>query len=342
VVADVYSSDLIISDECPELLDFFHQTSPTEHSAFTLNSPVSTSDSNMNVYQAWQPLIVLCSNALRYEFFGQQAETGKIIDFSSKPCGPYKLARSLLFCLEQAETRRHSIEELMEVTTLTSPPSRLETSASSQSTNPESHRRGSFGKGVVRLSPAVRRGSSDIASMYLPGRGFVHTKNASIVEPPEFVGMRRKLTNVSPNVEVHDIFAEQTIRDMNSAVSPISVEVLAPTTKPDDHFAKKEEAAGSVSPYNRYNPLKSMPMYSASNHPPLQAPQSHCPHVLIVEDNFVNALILETFLRKRGYPFSKAENGLLAVKAVQSRPDGFNVILMDIQSTPFSHAVCLS
>jgi CheY-like chemotaxis protein len=55
---------------------------------------------------------------------------------------------------------------------------------------------------------------------------------------------------------------------------------------------------------------------------------------LIVEDNAVNALILATFLKKRGFPFSKAENGLLAVQAVKARPEGFDVILMDIQSPP--------
>jgi CheY-like chemotaxis protein len=54
--------------------------------------------------------------------------------------------------------------------------------------------------------------------------------------------------------------------------------------------------------------------------------------VLIVEDNSVNALILVSYLRKRGYPFAQAENGLLAVQAVQARPEGFDVILMDIQS----------
>ena len=318
VVDDVYSSDIIISDECPELLDFFHQTSPTEQSAFALSPPLPTPDSNTSVYRAWQPLIVLCSNALRYEFFGQQAETGKIIDFSSKPCGPYKLARSLLFCLEQAETRRRSIEGLVETTSLTTPPSPPVRSTSTQSTNSDSRRRGSFGKGVVRFSPTVRRDSADMgASMYVPGRGFIPTKNASIVEPPQFVGMRRKTTvsaSVSPKLE------DEQVPVMN---------VIAPTPKLEDAFTK--DPSRSPSPYNRRNPPKSIPISPKSNRSP-HPPQSHRPHVLIVEDNSVNALILETFLRKRGYPFAKAENGLLAVQAVQSRSDGFNVILMDIQS----------
>ena len=327
IVDDVYSSDLIISDECPELLDFFQQTSPTERSAFSLSPPVSTPDSNTSVYRAWQPLIVLCSNALRYEFFGQQAETGKIIDFSSKPCGPYKLARSLLFCLEQAETRRRSLEGLMEATSLTSPPSHPVSSASTQSPNSDSRRRGSFGKGVVRFSPAVRRGSADMgASMYVPGRGFIPTNNASIVEPPQFVGMRRKST-VSATVPPSSPKDEQ----------PPAMIVTAPTPKLEDPFVK--EPPRSPSPYNRRNPPKSIPT-SPKTKRAVDSPSPHRPHVLIVEDNSVNALILETFLRKRGYPFAKAENGLLAVQAVQSRPDGFNVILMDIQSISSTFSQC--
>ena len=333
VVDDAYSSDLIISDECPELLDFFQQTSPTERSSFSLGTPVSTPDSNISVYQAWQPLIVLCSNALRYEFFGQQAETGKIVDFSSKPCGPYKLARSLLFCLEQAEARRRSVEGLMEATTLTSHPSGPMSSASSKSPASVSRRRSSFGRGAVRFSPAVRRSSADIdASTYVPGRGLVPTKNVSIVEPPDLVGMRRKSSisaNAPPNFETQDIMVVQlnTIPATRDSAS---------TPQLEDSIAKKELPRPTIV-YNRRNPPQSIPISHTSirRDPQVHAPQPHRPHVLIVEDNSVNALILETFLRKRGYPFAKAENGLMAVQAVQSQPDGFNVIFMDIQSTCF-------
>src|SRR5579871_357597 len=135
IVDDVYSSDLIVSDECPELHDYFQQRSPSENSAFSppaVSSPQSsTPGTSQSIYRAWQPLIVLCSNALRYEMFGQQAETGKIIDFSSKPCGPYKLARSLLFCLEQAETRRRNLDTEMGEMQISSPHQRPSPTASS-------------------------------------------------------------------------------------------------------------------------------------------------------------------------------------------------------------------
>jgi CheY-like chemotaxis protein len=363
LVDNVYSSDLIISDECPELLDYFQQQSPSERSAFamspTANSPLQftpESSVSQSVYRAWQPLIVLCSNALRYELFGQQAETGKIIDFSSKPCGPYKLARSLLFCLEQAETRRQSMEGMMDQLTVSSPrrlPSRTISSVSTNTddsttseTNLGAGRRGSFGRGVVRFSPAVRRGSSDLAaSMYVPGRGFVPTSTSSIVEPPRFVGMRRKSTappSQTPNLEID----RMNMDDDNWSPEKEQIMFKMPTfnrSVSSDARLPSHETPGSPPqrpplPYNRRNPPRSIPVITPiqpRREVQVQREPSPCrpPHVLIVEDNSVNSLILATFLKKRGYPYGQAENGLLAVQAVQARPEGFDVILMDIQST---------
>jgi hypothetical protein len=357
LVDNVYSSEIIISDECPELLDYFQQQSPAERSAFALtppyvhSPPVYTPENSMNnsVYRAWQPLIVLCSNALRYEFFGQQAETGKIIDFSSKPCGPYKLARSLLFCLEQAETRRRTMESATDASPVVSPrrlaPSRTtsstsvmtDDSAGSSELGAGNRRRGSFGRGVVRFSPSVRRGSSDLgASMYVPGRGFIPTATSSIVEPPRFVGMRRKSAQ-SPKIPTSENDATD---DGNWQPSSEQVAFKMPVYNHSPPSNEKSPTttdlhipARAPSPYNRSNPPRSIPPI-----PPLTAPrepssrESRPPYVLIVEDNSVNALILVSYLRKRGYPFAQAENGLLAVQAVQARPEGFDVILMDIQS----------
>lgn len=39
-------------------------------------------------------------------------------------------------------------------------------------------------------------------------------------------------------------------------------------------------------------------------------------------------MLLATFMKKRKYPFSQAENGLLAVQAVEARAQQFDFILM--------------
>jgi CheY-like chemotaxis protein/anti-sigma regulatory factor (Ser/Thr protein kinase) len=355
VVEDVNSSDLIISDECPELLDYFQQTSPSDRSPFAFGqssvhsgTPFPTPDSagSHSVYRAWQPLIVLCSNALRYEFFGQQAEEGKIMDFSSKPIGPYKLARSILFCIEQAETRRRSLE-------VSSPIKPVEEGVFEEHVGVPGGRQGSMGRGVVRFSPTVRRGSADhSASMYLPGKGLVPAPTSSIVEPQKFVGMRRK-THAKGSLSGSSIPAEDereneikhTISQTQQPSQVLIPAELPPTPSPETVTPPTRKTAAFAKPevYNRQNPPRSVALTQPSqkaeftdiNIPPtpavLDTIPSRKPCVLIVEDNAVNALILATFLRKRNFPFVKAENGLLAVQAVQSRPEGFDVILMDIQ-----------
>jgi signal transduction histidine kinase len=109
VVDDVTSSDLIVSDECPELHDYFQQSCLATRPSlkFDALSRASSSDAStpdaetsQDIYRAPQPLIVLCSNALRYEYFGQQADSKKIINFVSKPCGPHKLAKTITYCFD--------------------------------------------------------------------------------------------------------------------------------------------------------------------------------------------------------------------------------------------------
>jgi signal transduction histidine kinase len=111
VVEEMEISDLIVSDECPELRNSFSQQTaqsgrPTVFSnqIHPLRPRAAGHKLSQSVFCAPQPLIVLCSNALRYEFFGQQIQGSKIVDFATKPCGPSKLARSLLFCLDKSET----------------------------------------------------------------------------------------------------------------------------------------------------------------------------------------------------------------------------------------------
>ncbi|CAG7928908.1 unnamed protein product [Penicillium olsonii] len=52
-------------------------------------------------------------------------------------------------------------------------------------------------------------------------------------------------------------------------------------------------------------------------------------HVLIVDDNDINVQILATFMRKLGYSYETASNGLIALEKVESSPR-FDLILMDL------------
>lgn len=61
----------------------------------------------------------------------------------------------------------------------------------------------------------------------------------------------------------------------------------------------------------------------------IQTPSFESLHLLMAEDNEVNALVLGKIIKKWGYTFERAHNGQEAVEAAQK--GGFNCILMDIQ-----------
>ncbi len=53
--------------------------------------------------------------------------------------------------------------------------------------------------------------------------------------------------------------------------------------------------------------------------------------ILLVEDNKVNQQVAEFMLKKLGYDFELAENGLEAINILTNKPDQFDLILMDCQ-----------
>lgn len=64
--------------------------------------------------------------------------------------------------------------------------------------------------------------------------------------------------------------------------------------------------------------------------PPQNVTPPRQPKMLLVEDNPVNMMLLATYMKKNVWEFEKAENGLLALQAFQNRPEGFDVIFMDV------------
>ncbi|KAF4631651.1 hypothetical protein G7Y89_g6476 [Cudoniella acicularis] len=54
------------------------------------------------------------------------------------------------------------------------------------------------------------------------------------------------------------------------------------------------------------------------------------PKVLLVEDNPINMMLLETYMKKNKWELEKAVNGLIAVEAFQRDPLGFDVVFMDV------------
>jgi CheY-like chemotaxis protein len=94
----------------------------------------------------------------------------------------------------------------------------------------------------------------------------------------------------------------------------------AETPQPEVKPSKSEETAKPTSPPK----------------PPPNQPCPPKPRLLLVDDNAINLRLLETYVRKRGYDYSCADNGLHAVEAFheaqkhQPNISGYDIIFMDI------------
>jgi hypothetical protein len=71
-------ADIVVSDESA------HLSSPVSESRFKI-------------------LLILCSNGARRDIYPPQLETGQIVEFVSMPCGPHRLAKAMLNCLDNEE-----------------------------------------------------------------------------------------------------------------------------------------------------------------------------------------------------------------------------------------------
>jgi signal transduction histidine kinase/ActR/RegA family two-component response regulator len=67
-----------------------------------------------------------------------------------------------------------------------------------------------------------------------------------------------------------------------------------------------------------------------SKDPPKRAGLSGL-RVLLVEDNVINQMVAKALLKKEGAKVQVAENGQLGVEALMATPEGFDVVLMDLQ-----------
>jgi len=59
----------------------------------------------------FQALLILCSSGARRDIFPYRLKLGQTIEFVSKPCGPHRLAKSLLNCLDKEDATPTIVQE---------------------------------------------------------------------------------------------------------------------------------------------------------------------------------------------------------------------------------------
>ncbi|KAE8447124.1 hypothetical protein EG329_011108 [Mollisiaceae sp. DMI_Dod_QoI] len=202
-------------------------------------------------------LLILCSNGARRDIYAKHSGLAQHVEFVSKPCGPHRLTKALLNCLdkEDASEKANAARSSIGFSPTTTNLDRLPILQPKGQAIP------------IRRPPFMSRMSSE----------------------------NRKLKSESTT--------ESSITSESSSTSA--------TSRSSSGLPKK---VGSDAKLN----LDPKPTVSR----PLK--------MLLVEDNPVNMMLLAAYMKKNKWEYETAVNGLLALQAFQNRPQGFDVIFMDV------------
>ena len=237
-------------------------------------------------------VIVLCSNASLFNQKGYYGGGSIDVEFMSKPFGPYKLAKALRLCLEKAQKPRteHGPLKLRSTDRTMLPAS---TSAAPLSAH-------------INRQIAIDAQCADTPVE----NGLIHSQE-------------------SP-------FPYQEIVAQTSEVNSPAAQIQNDATQLGSERPKIKHRFTEpliVGPYPLAVPFSEVslatPRLKCVSSPAALAKEKRPPRLLLVDDNLINLRLLETYMRKRKHKFvDSAQNGLLAVQAVERNPDGYDIIFM--------------
>ncbi|KAL9105158.1 MAG: hypothetical protein Q9187_008796, partial [Circinaria calcarea] len=266
-------------------------------------------------------IIALCSNSSRYSQNSLQNNSAGIVEFVSKPFGPYKLARAFRQCFDKAK----AIQGGFYVAT-------------------EAARGSTVGADVdppiKEFEAATLTGDDEITPMYVQTNGKItatETANAHMAlgsssdgtskdndaQPrgPDFpFPLQESHLNVSSAESSNDLMSRAD-RDSNLEERVTEHESL------DGEDPTDETTLSAVSKQGRTASAR----FGNIATPSTPESEARSPRLLLVDDNKINLRLLQTFMRKRKYQLvDSAENGCLAVQAAKMQEDGYDIIFMDI------------
>lgn len=253
-------------------------------------------------------VIVLCSNASRFNQKGSYAGGSIPVEFISRPFGPYKLAKALRLCLEKTK-KPSAVHGTLNLRSADG--TKLPTGVGSKVGAPLS---ASINRRIVidaQFSNAPVENGVD-HSQEFPFPCQENMTQTSDVNSPA-TPIQNDVTQLgSERPKIKHRFTEPIIRDPYPLTVPFS-EIPLPT-----------------------------PRLKRANPPVASVKEKHPPRLLLVDDNLINLRLLETYMRKRKHKFvDSAQNGLLAVQATERNPDGYDIIFMGTLRVSFCFAISI-
>ena len=266
-------------------------------------------------------IISISSNSSRYVQSTIRNDAAGIVEYVSKPFGPYKLAKALRQCLEKSKALRGGLYTVSEVVT---------DNILDAEINPP----------VKEFEAVMLTEDDEITPIYVQTNGKVmaaKTENAHMA-----LESSSDATSTNGDAELGEpafpFPLQATPLEVNSAKTTIDVterENRRPDSK--ERRAKPElldkgDLANGKSRLAANKPGSTVSAISRNfQTPPTPDMKTQSPRLLLVDDNKINLRLLQTFMKKRKYKLvDSAVNGYLAVQAVEAHEDGYDVIFMDI------------
>jgi signal transduction histidine kinase len=214
-------------------------------------------------------ILVICSTTVDYDTYRSAwSKLTNVVEFLYRPCGPYKLARSLFRCFKQAaglpshQSANTLYPGLVDRTRMAIPDTKIAQTGCTS--------------GGLDKNPA-------------PSLVDLQTSSEPRIESAQ-------LALFSPTIEMPPDLMDEGIRGRRSAPAVPVLGGSVPSL-PDDQG--------------------------------LSLPPNIPVNVLVVDDNHINLRLLLTYLSRRNITnLDSAENGKMAVEAVEKRLDGYDIIFM--------------
>jgi signal transduction histidine kinase len=219
-------------------------------------------------------ILVICSTTVDYDTYRSAwSKLTDVVEFLYRPCGPYKLARSLLRCFKQA---------------VISLP---------------------FPEYANTLHPSL----VDRTRMAIPDAKIVQTGRSS----------GGSESSVAPSLVDLRTSSEPRLESVQSVLLSPTVELLPDLMDEGVHVRRSAPAVPSLD-RGEGSVLPSLPEEQALSLSPATPV-----NILVVDDNHINLRLLLTYLSRRNIAnLDSAENGKMAVDAVEKRTEGYDIIFM--------------
>lgn len=265
-------------------------------------------------------IVVLCSNMSRWSSQRPSHLNGAYaMEFVTTPFGPYKVAKAMYLCLERASSLNSLLEPNANFSGNPSTGSDTDTVVPNLENLTLEPRDGN--KAItVKTNGVITAGESLNAQMAVDNLSSNDTEQptTSATHGQEFPFPSQESEN-SESQDRHGPIEFEPRRPK------LIYRVTEPLAKPSPFFINPATKKGEITP-NYMSPNGSGHVTPTNT---ILPEEKRPPRLLLVDDNSINLRLLETYMRKRKHKLvDMAENGAVAVKAVKSHPEGYDIIFM--------------